>query len=337
MISAIPDTRCVKAVVAGVVLALVPAPAIATPSDVIAEINALCVSSREAILQGGTATIRLREGGRTIQEQRYDASHGRVSDTGWPSVTAKGIGTYDRSGFVLDGRLRRSQVTQAAKYLGLKTRPWVLTRKQYGVIADKTFDTFLRSDLLAPDRYIDLDSTMVPAQPDRCASHVLNDAKATVSSATDGTKTTYTLGYRLASEKIRVRTTLVAQDGHFVNGTLQMSGATDLKNVIAWTYGPQRVRIPRSSVSQRSWIKATDASALKMDLRYLAGSIPGKTVGAVRKAARRALPVANRGHVVQLKARDTAAGIVLYGRNPYTKAVVAFEVRPGHPARRVFT
>lgn len=332
-----PDTGGVKAVVAGVLLALLPAPAHAAPSDLIAEINALCVASRDAILQGGTATIRLRDGGKVIQEQRYDASRGRVSDTGWPAVTAKGRGTYDRSGFVLDGRLRKRQVEQAAKYLGYKTRPWVLTRKQYGVIADTSFEAFLRSDLLAPDRYLDLDSTMVPAQPARCASHVLNDSKAIVTSASDGVRTTYTLDYRLVGDGIRVRTTLVAQDGRFVSGTLVMTGAADIGNVIAWTYAPQQVDLPGPSVSQRSWIKATDAAALQMDLRYLASSIPGKTVGAVRKAARKALPVANRGHVVRLKARDTSGGIVLYGRNPYTKGVVAFEVRPGQPARRVFT
>lgn len=332
-----PDTGTVKAVVAGVALALVPVPAAAdTPADLVAQINQLCVASRNAILQGGTATIRLR-GGKVLQQQRYDARAGRLSDSGWPSVTAAGTGTFDRSGFVLDGRLRKAQVAQAAKYLGFKERPWVLTRKQYGVIADKTFEAFLRSDLLAPDRYIDLDSTMVPAQPQRCASHVLNDTKATVASTTDGTQTTYSLSYRLASERIKVSTTLVAQDGRFISGTLQMGGATDIDNVITWTYGPQQVAVPKRVVAQRQWIKATDAAALQMDLRYLAGSIPGRTVGAVRKAARKALPIANRGHVVRFKARDTSGGIVLFGRNPYTKAVVAFEVRPGQPARRVFT
>lgn len=336
--SVIPDTVSVKTLVAGLALALVPVPAAADePAALIDQINALCVASRDAILRGGSATIRLRDGGRAIQEQRYDATKRRLADSGWPAVTVAGVGTYDRSGFVLDGRLRKHQVTQAARYLGFQQRPWVRSRKQYGVISDTTFEAFLRSDLLAPDRYIDLDSTLVPAQPARCAAHVLEDKQATVSSTSNGASTTYVLDYRLPDEGIRVHSSLVAQDGRFVSGSLRMSGRSRLHNVIAWSYGPQQVALPRRVVPQRQWIKATDAAALEMDLRYLAGSIPGKTVTKVRKAARKALPTANRGHVVRFRARDTAAGIVLYGRNPYTDAVVAFEVRPGQPARRLFT
>jgi hypothetical protein len=226
-------------------------------------------------------------------------------------------------------------VTQAARYLGLRTRPWVLTRRQYGVIADATFEAFLRSDLLAPDRFIDLDSTTVPAQPQRCAAHVLSDSGATVTSTVEGTRTTFALSYRLRAEGIRVQTSLVAESGRFVSGSLRMRGATRLDNVIAWSYGPQRVRIPGGAVPQRRWIRATDAAALVTDLRMLAGSIPGRTVTAVRRAARRALPTANRGHQVKLRMRPVPGGAILYGRNPYTGEVVEFEVGPRQPARRV--
>lgn len=331
------DTGVVRAVAAGAVaLLLATSPAAAqAPEPLISEVNAVCVASRQAILQGGTATVRLREGGRAIQVQRYDAGARRLSDSGWPSVTVAGVGTYDRSGFVLDGRLRKAQVAQAARYLDLRIRPWVLTRGQYGVIADSTFEAFLRSDLLAPDRYIDLDSTTVPAQPERCASHVLSDPKASATRSSEGTETVYTLSYRLRGEGIRIRTELVARDGLFVTGTLRMRGMTRLDNVIAWTYAPQRVALPEGAVPQRQWIRATDAAALEMDLRLLAGSIPGRTVTAVRRAARKALPSANRGHVVKLRLREVPGGALLSGRNPYTGALVAFEIRPGQPARRV--
>jgi hypothetical protein len=211
----------------------------------------------------------------------------------------------------------------------------VLTRGQYGVIADGTFDAFLRSDLLAPDRYLDLDSTSVPAQPQRCVSHVAQDGRGEVTSTTDGVRTTYTLAYRLPGEDVRVRTTVTAEDGRIVAGTLRMRGATRIDNVVTWTYGSRRVGLPRRAVPPKKWIRATDAAALQMDLRFLSGSIPGRTVAAVRRAARQALPMANRGHVVKFRARDVAAGVVLYGRNPFTGAVVAFEVRPGQSPRRV--
>jgi hypothetical protein len=317
-------------------LTVTASPAFAAPSEsLVAEINALCVASRTAMLQGGTATVRPSPLQPPLQVQRYDAAAGRLSDSGWPAVTVAGVGTYDRSGFVLDGRLRRGQVEQAARYLGLPARPWVLTRRQYGVIADRTFDAFLRSDLLAPDRYIDLDSTTVPAQPQRCAAHVLRDRGATVTSAVEGARTTYSLTYRLRDEGIRVRTSLVAEGGRFVAGTLRMRGATRIDNSITWTYGPQSVRVPRGALPQRKWIRATDAAALAMDLRMLARSIPGRSVAGVRRAVRAALPLANRGHVVKLRMRPVAGGAVLFGRNPFTGEVIAYEVRPGQQARRL--
>jgi hypothetical protein len=146
------------------------------------QIQQACVASRKAFLDGGVVVLREKPNGKPVQVQRYDPVRGRVSDSGWPSIIVKGKGTYDRSGFVLDARLRKAQVKQAARYLGFTRRPWVLTRGQFGVVSSGSFRQFLRIDVLAPDRFVDLDSTTVPAQPQRCASHLLAaDAKATLS------------------------------------------------------------------------------------------------------------------------------------------------------------
>ena len=85
-----------------------------------------------------------------MQVQRFNPVSGRLLDTGWPAVTQRSVGTFDRSGFILDARLRRSQIEQAARYLGYGKHPWVLTRGQFEVIPSRTFRQFLRTDLLAP-------------------------------------------------------------------------------------------------------------------------------------------------------------------------------------------
>ncbi len=176
-------------------LAVAPAHADPVPVDqAVAELNNLCNASRAAFEQGGTVRLQLKKTGRVVQEQRYDPVSGRVLDTGWPTLVQRGKGTFDRSGFVLDARLRKAQVKQAAGYLGFRKRPWVLSRGQYGVIASRAFDKYLRTDLLAPDRFVDLDSTLVPSQPQRCASHLLpTGAQATVDRTVVGDVETWSL------------------------------------------------------------------------------------------------------------------------------------------------
>lgn len=313
------------------------APAAAEPvllDQAVTEINQVCVSSRAAFLAGGTASLRLRPNADPVQVQRFDPVAGRVSDSGWPAVTQRSVGTYDRSGFVLDGRLRKAQVRQAAKYLGYRTRPWVLTRGQYGVIADPTFDAFLRSDLLAPDRLVDLDSTTVPAQPQRCASHLLDTgAKAVVDRVAEADRITWTMTYRLndAGTTIKVDAQMVAERGVFVSGAAHLRGPAlarmDLDNYATWTYQRPTVRVPKRSVSQRQWIRATDAAALVMDLRYLSGGLEGRrTLSGLRSAARKRVQMANRGHAIKFRVRDLPGGVQLSGRNPFTDSVVVFEV-----------
>lgn len=316
------------------------APAAAEPVPVeqaVAEINQACVASREAFLGGGTVRLRLKPAGRPVQVQRYDPVAGRVGDTGWPAVTQRGVGTYDRSGFVLDARLRRAQIEQAARYLGYRQRPWVLTRKQFGVIPSRSFRQFLRTDLLAPDRFIDLDSTTVPSQPQRCASHLLSaGARASVDRATDGQATTWRLTYRLddASLPVRVTSTLVEQGGVITSGSAQLRSGqkrlgVNLDNYAQWTYQRPRVRLPESRqvVSQRRWVRATDAAALVPDIRYLAGSLEGRrTLSGLQAAAKRRAKLANRGHEIPIRVRNVPDGVVLSGRNPYTDQTVAFEV-----------
>ncbi|MBK6764266.1 MAG: hypothetical protein IPG68_13765 [Micrococcales bacterium] len=280
--------------------------------------------------------LRTAPEGDPVQVQRLDARAGRVSDSGWPAVTVRGLGTYDRSGFVLDARLRKAQITEAAGYLGLRKRPWVLARGQFGVIASRSFRQFLRMDLLAPDRFVDLDSTMVPAQPQRCASHLLSaSAKARVDSTQADGMTTWSLSYRIDDgiSVVRVASTVVVRDGLIVSGSAILRGqrgaGVDLDNFAQWTYAPQRVRVPaqRRVVSQKRWIRATDSAALVTDLRYLSGSLEGRqTLPGLRSAARQQVRLANRGHEVLLRVRNVPGGVVLYGRNPYTERTVAFQI-----------
>ncbi|MFN8184101.1 MAG: hypothetical protein U0R23_06740 [Candidatus Nanopelagicales bacterium] len=319
---------------------LIPAsPAAAEPvpvDEAVAQLNAACVASRDAFLDGGVVRLRTTPEGEPVQVQRLDARAGRVSDTGWPAVTARGLGTYDRSGFVLDARLRKAQIAEAAGYLGFRKRPWVLARGQFGVIASRSYRQFLRMDLLAPDRLVDLDSTMVPAQPQRCASHLSSaSAKARIDRTVADGATTWSLSYRLDDgiTVVRVASNVVVRDGLIVSGSAILRGqrgsGVDLDNFAQWTYAQQRVPLPAKGrvVSQRQWIRATDAAALVTDLRYLSGSLEGRqTLTGLRRAARQQIRLANRGHEVLLRVRNVPDGVVLYGRNPFTARTVAFQV-----------
>lgn len=322
----------------GCVIGLSPAAAETVPVDqAVAELNAVCVASRDAFLEGGTVRLRVKPNAAPVQIQRYDPVTGRVGDSGWPSVTRRGVGTYDRSGFVLDARLRKAQIREAAGYLGFAQRPWVLTRGQFGVIPSRSFRQFLRVDLVAPDRFVDLDSTTVPSQPQRCASHLLPaSAKASVDRTVMGDTTTWALSYKLddGSLPMRVTSTLVVTDGLIISGSaLLRSGqkrlGVDVDNYARWQYQRPRVALPRGRrvVSQRQWIRATDAAALVTDLRYLAGSLEGRrTLPGLREAARGRARLANRGHEIAIRVRNVPGGVVLSGRNPYTRDTVAFEV-----------
>lgn len=314
-------------------------PAVAEPIPVdqaVTELNALCVTSRDAFEQGGTVRLRVKPAGRVVQEQRYDPVSGRVLDTGWPSLVQRGVGTFDRSGFVLDARLRKSQVKQAADYLGFAKRPWVLSRAQYGVIASRAFDKYLRIDLLAPDRFVDLDSTLVPSQPQRCADHLLAaDAAASVDRAVAGDVQTWSLAYRIddGSLPVKVTSTLEVRGGLLSSGSAELVGPrranVDVSNYAEWTYGRPDIGKPAkpSVVSQAAWIRATDAVALVTDIRFLAGSLEGRrTLDGLRRQARARVKAANRGHEIAIQVRDTDGGVLLWARNPYTKQLVAFEV-----------
>lgn len=304
------------------------------PQAAVVELDRLCVESRRAFLQGGTVAVRLKPRGRAVQVQRYDPRTSRVGDTLWPTHVQKGVGTYDRSGYVLDSRLRESQVAEAAGYLGFSRRPWVLARGQYGIApARRRFRDYLRTDLLAPDRFVDVDSTSVPAQPERCAEHLLAErADAEVSRETTGGRTDWSLSYLMEVDAIpyRIDSGFVESEGLIRSGTVEISGAgTDLVNHVRWTYGRPQVPAPRRSlvVGQRAWIKATDAAALVMDIRYLVGGLEGRaSVKDVRREARREARQANVGHYVPIHVRDVPGGVHVFARNPYTGQRVVFEV-----------
>lgn len=328
----------VMGVVVAVGCTLGASPAVAEPvpvAETVAQINAACVTSRAAFLDGGTVRLRLKPAGRVVQTQRYDPVTGRVGDTGWPSVTQRGVGTFDRSGFVLDARLRKAQVRQAARYLGFQQRPWVLLRDQYGVIANRTFRQFLRMDLVAPDRFADLDSMTVPSQAQRCVSHLLAEsAKTEVDRTVTGTVTSWKLSYRLLEPgvEVRVRSTLTVEDGLITSGSVVLRSATaeiNFEGYAQWAYGRPQVAVPprRKVVSQREWIRATDAVALVSDIRYLAASLEGRsTLAGLRRMARTSVRAANRGHEIPIRVREVPRGVELSGRNPYTRETVVFEV-----------
>ena len=257
--------RVVGVVAAGGFL-IMASPAAAEPVPVaqaVAQLNADCVASREAFLDGGIVRLRTAPEGDPVQVQRLDARAGRVSDSGWPAVTVRGLGTYDRSGFVLDARLRKAQITEAAGYLGLRKRPWVLARGQFGVIASRSFRQFLRMDLLAPDRFVDLDSTMVPAQPQRCASHLLSaSAKARVDSTQAEGMTTWSLSYRIDDgiSVVRVASTVVVRDGLIVSGSAILRGSAGPGSI--WTTSRSGPTPPSGSGCPPSvvWCPRSDGS-----------------------------------------------------------------------------
>ena len=315
-------------------------PAMAEPvplAEGVERVNDICVASRDAFLKGGTVRLRNREAGPVVQVQRFNPVSGRLLDTGWPAVTQRSVGTFDRSGFILDARLRRSQIEQAARYLGYGKHPWVLTRGQFGVIPSRTFRQFLRTDLLAPDRFIDLDSTTVPAQPQRCASHLLpSRADASIERTVEADTVGWTLAYTLddGSGPVRVTTSISVDDGVISSGVTAIRGPRgqrdmDVDNHAKWSYKRPTVRLPQSSkiVSQRTWIKATDAAALVTDVRYLAGSLMDRrSVAGLQKAAAKRVKAANRGQAVMLRVRETPAGVVLWARNPYNRQTAASAV-----------
>ncbi len=313
-----------------------PAAAEPVPLDsAVDQLNGICEASRDAFLAGGTVRLRNGPNKPVVQVQRYDPVRGRVSDSGWPSVMQRGLGTFDRSGFVLDARLRRAQIEQAARYLGHSRRPWVLTKGQFGVVPSRSFRQYLRTDLLAPDRFVDLDSSTVPAQPQRCASHLLEPAAlATVDQVVEGDRTVWTLDYTLddIGGRVRVQSSVQVRDGLIREGFTQLRSrrlGVDVDNYARWFYTRPRVARPVASkvVGQRQWIRATDAAALVTDIRYLAGSLEGRrTLGGLQTAANRAVKAANRGHEVKIAVNELPGGVVLSGRNPYTREVVRFAV-----------
>ena len=318
-------------------LSVAPAHAEPVPVDqAVAELNNLCTASRAAFEQGGTVRLQLKKTGRVVQEQRYDPVSGRVLDTGWPTLVQRGKGTFDRSGFVLDARLRKAQVKQAAGYLGFRKRPWVLSRGQYGVIASRAFDKYLRTDLLAPDRFVDLDSTLVPSQPQRCASHLLpTGAQASVDRTVVGDVETWSLSYRIEDPAlpVKVKSVLEVSQGLITSGSASVVGprraGVDVNNYAQWSYGRPQIKRPgrTSVVSQAAWVRATDAVALVTDIRFLAASLEGRrSLEGLRRQARGRVKAANRGHEIAIRVSDTDGGVLLWARNPYTKQQVAFEV-----------
>ena len=106
----------------------------------------------------------------------------------------------------------------------------------------------------------------------------------------------------------------------------QRGAGLDLDNYATWNYGRVDVPLPdrRDVVSQRKWIRASDAAALVTDLRYLAGSLEGRrTLTGLRTVARERARRANPRPRGPDQGPQCGGGVELFGRNPYTGEVVS--------------
>ena len=146
----------------------------------------------------------------------------------------------------------------------------------------------------------------------------------------------WTLAYTLddGSGPVRVTTSISVDDGVISSGVTAIRGPRgqrdmDVDNHAKWSYKRPTVRLPQSSkiVSQRTWIKATDAAALVTDVRYLAGSLMDRrSVAGLQKAAAKRVKAANRGHAVMIRSARRPPASCCGRAIPYTRQTVAFDV-----------
>jgi hypothetical protein len=98
---------------------------------------------------------------------------------------------------------------------------------------------------------------------------------------------------------------------------------------VSVSYGAQSIVAPTGAVGYAAWRKASEAASLNATMKDLSRTVAatvnadGATVAAIDAATRASVPT---DRVVPLKVRQLRRGVLMYGRNPYTRTYHAWRI-----------
>lgn len=271
-------------------LTAVCAPAVAAPvplPEALESVTAACAA---------TTTALTTVGGRAVDgDSSVAVTGGRyaVSGPGANRVAIAGEGTF---GAVADDGLRAKDRRAALRYIKRPGATWWLNPGAFWSPAagwSATLDDAVRAAL-------PLSAT--------CAQ----DLAAADSVDRDGSRWVFTLPGQGPF--------VVVTDGQ---GRLSQFGA------LAVTYGAQSIAAPSGAVAFAAWQKASQAASLNSTMKQISRAVAesvnasGPNVAAIDAATRAAVPT---DRVVPLKVRQLRRGVLIYGRNPYTKTYHAWRI-----------
>ncbi|HNE88624.1 MAG TPA: hypothetical protein PK902_04705 [Actinomycetota bacterium] len=281
------------ALISGVTMlltAVCAAPAVAVPvplPEALESVTAACASTSSALTSVG---------GRAVDGDSSVAVTGdrfAVSGPGTNRVAIAGEGTF---GAVADDGLRPKDRRAALRYIKRPGATWWLNPGAFWSPAagwSATFDDAARAA-------VPLSAT--------CAQ----DLAAADSVDRDGSRWVFTL----------------PGEGPFVVVT-DGQGRVTRFGAIAITYGAQSITAPAGAVSFAAWQKASQAASLNSTMKQISRAVAasvnasGPNVAAIDAATRAAVPT---DRVVALKVRQLRRGVLIYGRNPYTKTYHAWRI-----------
>lgn len=256
--------------------------------DALASVGASCAQTRAALLSTGGRVIE--------QEQTVTLAGDRfaVVGPGTNRVAIAGDGTY---GAMADDSLRRKDRRAALRYLKRPGATWWLNPGAFWSPASGWSASFEESAGAA-----------VPI-----AATCAQDLAAAVDPVVrDGQRWEFSIPGQGA--------VVVVEDAQ---GRLAQLGQ------VTAAYGVESVSAPPGAVAYAAWQKASQAASLNATMKQISTGVAttvnagDPTVAGIDAATRAAVPT---DRVVPVKVRQLRRGVLIYGRNPYTKTYHAWRI-----------
>ncbi|HRY09441.1 MAG: hypothetical protein H6526_08520 [Actinobacteria bacterium] len=276
--------------VAGVTMLLTvvcAAPATADPlPDALASVDAACDATRAALVNSGGVVV---DGDRSVilAGDRF-----AVSGPGFNRVAVAGEGTYGR---LSDDGLRSKDRKAALRYIRARATWWlnpgVFWSPAMGWSA--SFEESAGASVLLPQA---------------CGQE---------------------LATAVAVERSAGRWIFTLPDRGPVVVTEDAEGRLTQFGSVSVSFGPQTVSVPTGAIGFATWQKASQAASLNATMKRTSRAVAsavnaaGATVAGIDAATRAAVPT---DRVVPLRVRQLRRGVLIYGRNPYTKTYHAWRV-----------
>ncbi len=256
--------------------------------EALTAVDGACTQTRTALTTSGGAVV---EGDTTVT---LAGDRFAVAGPGANRVAVAAEGTYAA---LSDDGLRAKERKAALRYLKRPAATWWFNP-----------GAFWSPGAGWSASYAESASGAIPI-PTSCAQEV---AAAADPVERDGRRWVFTLPGQGAF--------VVVEDGL---GRLSQFGA------VAVSYAAQSVSVPTGTVEFVAWQKASQAASLNSTMKQISRSVAaavnaqGPTVAGIDAATRAAVPT---DRVVPLKVRQLRRGVLIYGRNPYTKTYHAWRV-----------